>query len=253
MRTIADRSFLTERKKRGSMNKTQVLALLEENRNERGIAHWQKNGHADGGLESFGIGLTVLRKLAKKVGRDHALARELWATDVYDAKVLGLLIDEPKKLTREQAEKQVENLEDGMLAHVFSSCDATLAKTPIAFELARDWIDSPDEMRRRCGWGLIYELSKKNPEGMDDDFLLGLIERVDREIDNEPTWVRMAMGNALVGIGKRNLALNRAAARVAKRVGPIDFSDASPGGSRCDPFDPQKHLTNDHLKKKLTA
>lgn len=27
------------------MNKTQVLALLKENRNERGITNWKKGGH----------------------------------------------------------------------------------------------------------------------------------------------------------------------------------------------------------------
>ena len=39
-------------------------------------------------------------------------------------------------LTREQAERQVEQLHGGMLVHVFSSCDATLAKTPFVVELA---------------------------------------------------------------------------------------------------------------------
>lgn len=231
------------------MNKTQVLALLRENRNERGIANWKKGGHADGGLKSFGIGLTVLRKLAKQIGRDRALARKLWQADVYDAKVLGLLIDDPKQLTREQAEEQVEGLEAGMLAHVFSSCDATLAKAPIAFELARDWIESPDEVRRSCGWGLLYELSKKKPRGMDDAFLLECIDRVEKEIGGEPTSVRMAMAGALVGIGKRNKKLNRVAVKVAKQIGPIDFSDGS--GRKCDPFDPHKHLTSEYLKKKL--
>ena len=231
------------------MNKTQVLALLKENRNERGIANWKKGGHDAGGLKSFGIGLTVLRKLAKQVGRDRTLARKLWESDVYDAKVLGLLIDDPKQLTREQAEEQVEDLKDGMLAHVFSSCDATLAKAPIAFELACDWIESPDEMRKGCGWGLLYELSKKNPKGMDDEFLHGCIDRVEKEIDGEPTSVRMAMAGALIGIGKRNAKLNRAAVRVAKQVGPIDFTQDS--GRKCDPFDAHKHLTSEHVKKKL--
>lgn len=231
------------------MNKAQVFALLEGNRNERGIANWKKKGHGDSGMKSFGIGLTVLRKLAKKIGRDRALAHELWETDVYDAKVLGLLIDDPKQLTREQAEEQVENLAGGMLAHVFSSCDATLAKAPIAFDLACDWIKSRDEMRKRCGWGLLYELSKKNPSGMDDTFLLGCIDRVGEQIESEPTWVRMAMAGALVGIGKRNRTLNRAAVRVARQVGPIDFNDGS--GRKCDPFDPHKHLTSEYVKKKL--
>ncbi len=116
-----------------SMTKTQVLALLKENRNERGVANWKKPPRT---LKSFGIGLTQLRKLAKQLGRDHKLAQQLWKSDINDAKVVGLLIDDPKQVTREQAQKQVDGLHGGMLAHVFASCDATLAKTPFAFELA---------------------------------------------------------------------------------------------------------------------
>jgi 3-methyladenine DNA glycosylase AlkD len=54
------------------------------------------------------IGLTQLRKLGRKVGRDRKLARQLWDSNVYDAKVIGLLIDEPKMIARKQAERQVE-------------------------------------------------------------------------------------------------------------------------------------------------
>jgi len=116
------------------MTKTQVLSLLKENRNERGMAHWKKPGTKTGNLKSFGIGLTQLRKLAKQVGRDHKLAQQLWKSDIYDAKVIGLLIDDPKQLSREQAEEQVDELDAGLLSHVFASCDATLAKTSFAFE-----------------------------------------------------------------------------------------------------------------------
>lgn len=137
------------------MNGAQVMALLEANRNERGISHWQRLGAQTGTLKSFGIGLTVLRKLAKRIGRDHALALELWNSDVYDAKTIGLLIDDPKEITRAQAEAQVEQLQEGLLAHVFSSCDAALAKTPFVVELASDWMGSQDVERCSCGYGLL--------------------------------------------------------------------------------------------------
>ena len=55
----------------------------------------------------------------------------------------------------------------------------------------------------------------------------------------------MAMGGSLMNIGKRSRPLNKAALRVAKRVGPLHFDD------KCDPFDVEKHLTSDYLKKKL--
>ncbi|MBT6167983.1 MAG: hypothetical protein HOH94_10995 [Verrucomicrobia bacterium] len=231
------------------MTKSQVMSQLKENRNERGIANWTKRKINTGGLKSFGIGLTQLRKLAKQIGRDHELALKLWASDNHDAKVVSLLIDDPQKLTREQVEKQVEEIAAGHLAHVFSACDATLAKAPIAFELACDWMKNKDPIRRRCGYSLIYELSKKRrTKELTHEFLLSVIDQIRNRFESEDTWERMAMAGALVGMGKRNKTLNKEALKVAKKMGPIDFNE---GTGNCDPFDPVKHLTSDYLKKKL--
>ncbi len=199
------------------MTSADVFSLLEANRNERGIKNWEKKGPEAKGLISFGIGLTQLRKLAKRIGRNHDLALQLWDSDNYDAKIIGLLIDEPKKLTREQAESQVADVGMGLLAHVFSSCDATLAKAPFAFELADEWISNTDPMRRRCGYGLIYELSKviRNPE-LTDRFFLDCIERIRAQFGNEDLQTRLAMGSALMGIGKRNKTLNEVALSLAQ-------------------------------------
>lgn len=231
------------------MKKSEVLQLLKENADPRGIEHWKTKGEKGSGLKSFGIGLTRLRKMAKQIGRDHQLAQQLWKSNVYDAKVIGLLIDDPKSVTRAQAEFQVESLHGGYLSHVFASCDATLAKTPFAFDLACDWIESEDPVRRRCGYSLIYELSKKNPKGMDDEFLLALIEQIKRDIHGEEMWVRESMNAALMGIGKRNKKLNKAAVRAAKAIGPVDIDYGD--DNDCQPLDVIKHLTSDHLKEKL--
>ena len=174
---------------------------------------------------------------------------QLWESDVYDAKVIGLLIDEPKKLTREQAEQQVEELHEGMLTHVFSSCDATLAKTPWAFDLARDWMANEDPVRRRCGYGLLYELCKKNPRAMDDAYLLKRIDHIEKTIREEEMWVREAMAGALLGIGKRNKEMTTTTLRTARSIGPIDVDYGD--DNACEPVDVVKHLTSDHQRKKF--
>jgi 3-methyladenine DNA glycosylase AlkD len=230
------------------MKKTEVIALLKQNQNERGIEHWKKKPRT---LKSFGIGLTQLRKLAKQVGRDHKLALQLWKSDIYDAKVMGLLIDDPKQLSREQAEKQVEELNAGMLSHVFASCDATLAKAPFAFEIACDWMDSKDPVRRRCAYGLVYELCKKNIKAMDDAWFLERIEYIRDAIHGEEMWVRESMNGALIGIGKRNKRLNKAAIRAAKAIGPVDVDYGD--DNSCESVDVLKHLTSDYLKRKFSA
>jgi 3-methyladenine DNA glycosylase AlkD len=231
------------------MTKPEVLALLEANRDTRGETHWATMGKRTGGLASYGIGLTRLRGLAKQIGRDHNLALELWKEPNHDAKVIGLLIDDPKQLTRDQVEKQVDDAGAGMLGHVLSSCDATLAKSPLAFEIARDWMASKDPVRRSCGYGLVYELAKdQKDKRLTDEFFLVCVEKVAKTIATEENGVRVGMGGALISIGKRNKTLNAAAVKAAKAIGPIDFSD---GDRKCEPMDVLKHLTSDYLRSKL--
>ena len=61
-------------------------------------------------------------------------------------------------------------------------------------------------------------------------------------------WVRAAMQGSLMGIGKRSKALNKAAIKAVKAIGPIevDYGDTS-----CEPVDVLKHLTSDYVKQKL--
>ncbi|KAA5539424.1 DNA alkylation repair protein [Roseiconus nitratireducens] len=232
-----------------SWSKSQVISLLRENQDERGVTHWQKRAKQATGLSSFGIGLTKLRKLAKQIGREPKLAAQLWKSDIYDAKVIAILIDDPKAISKEQAERQVEQINAGMLSHVFASCDAPLAKSPIAFELAEEWMNSQDEVRRRCGYSLLYELSKRKVKAMDDDYCLQRIADIREHIHDEPMWVREAMNTALMGLGKRNKTLNQAAIKAAKAIGPvqIDYGD----DNQCQPLDVLKHLTSDYVKNKF--
>lgn len=219
--------------------KAEVLAYLKREQDPRGMEHWKAHRNGAGGLDSFGIGLTRLRKYAKTLGRDAKLAGQLWKTKVYEAKVLALLIDEPKLMTIEQAEAQVEELQGGYLAHVFSSCDATLAKAPFVLELLEKWVRSKDPVRRRCGYGLLYEVSKwKKKSAPADSMFLEHVDRIDRTQAKQPLQVRISMAGCLMGIGGRSVKLHRAALRAANSIGPIDFD---PDG-RCDPFDAAKHL-----------
>lgn len=189
-----------------------------------------------------------MRKLAKKVGKNHELAAELWESENYDAKVISLLIDDPNKMTEEQMERQVEDLNAGHLAHVFSSCGAPLAKAPFVKDLAEKWILSDDKVRRKCGYGLLHEMTKwKNKKALGDDYLAGYIEHIKNTIDGQDPDIQLAMGHALMGIGIRNRELHAPALELAKQIGPIDFD---PNGS-CKPYDVVKHLTSNYVKEKL--
>jgi len=228
------------------MKKSEIQTWLKENRDPRGIARWKEKNKAAGGLGSYGIGLTKLRKFAKEVGRDRRLARQLWSSRNHEMKILALLVDDPKTLSMEQAERQVEQLDGGYLEHVFSSCDATLAKTPFVVELAEKWMKSKDPVRLRCGYGLLYEISKdKRKSAPDEQYFLERIARIERSYQAQDVPVRMSMAGALMGIGMRTKKLNTAALKVAKKIGSIPHSPT------CEPFDVVKHLDGDHARKKF--
>ncbi len=229
------------------MKKNEVFKLLDDNKNQRGIENWKKMNRSN--LNSFGIGLTVLRKLAKKIGRNAELAAELWETDNYDARIISMLIDDPKKITREQIEAQVEQLEGGYLCHVFSSCDATLGKTDFVLDLIKDWIPGNDETRKRCGYGLLYELSKsKKKNAPDDQYFSGYLRYIEQHYAEADKQVLLAMGVAVQGIGHRNKYLHGHALALAKKIGPIDFNEE---GQHCDPYDVAKNLSSEYLINKF--
>ena len=230
------------------MIESEVLDYLKTHQDARGIAHWKKHAEKSGGLSNYGVGLTKLRKFAKTIGKDAQLAEKLWQSSVYEMKTIALLIDDPKKMTIEQAETQVDQLQGGYLAHVFSSCDATLAKTPFVVELADKWIASDDPTRQGCGYGFLYEVAKsKKKSAPAEAYFLNHIAIIQASYRGQSISVLLGMTGALVAIGKRSKVLNAAALNLAQSIGPIEFD---PDG-RCDPFDAVKHLTSDYVSQKL--
>lgn len=223
------------------MNSAEVIQLLKDKQNLNG----SRISDSPGDLECLGIGLTTLRKLGKQIGRDHELALELWQSNVYEARIMSLLIDDPKQITREQVENQVENLQEGALAHVFSACNASLAKADFVVELADSWIASADPMRRRCGYGLLSEIANsKKKSAPDDEYFLNHMKLIEKKYA-ETGEIHGAY--SVLCMGKRNVKLNTAAIKLAKKLGTIEWESET----ACEPFDLIGHLTKDHLKKRL--
>ena len=227
------------------MTTTEVLKLLEENKNEKGIKHWENSGDKD--MDSFGIGVTQLKKLAKKIGKDHELAMELWEYPNYDVKTISTLIDDPKQVTKKQAEAQVEDAEMWLLS--YSYCSNLLSKVDFQKELAVEWTTSGDDIKRRCAYLLLYNIAKDDKQ-LNDNFFESYISLIKEKIQVEENLVKDAMNNALLMIGQRNKSLNDKAIEAAKNIGKIDINY---GDNSCQPFDVVQHLTSERVQKKLTS
>ena len=221
----------------------EILQLLKDNANDRGIAHWERNGVA--GMKSFGIGLTQLKKIAKPYRNSDELADALFEENYYDAKVFACLIWNGKTMSREKIESIANRCEYWSLSHVFSS--VTLAKSPIQMELFDDWRNSDDPTRRRLAFALVYNLAgAKNKVA--DAFFEGALKQIKSNIHSEENFVKDAMNNAVLGIGRRNASLHQKALEVAKENGiiEVDYGDNS-----CQALDVAKHLNSPLVRKKF--
>jgi 3-methyladenine DNA glycosylase AlkD len=227
------------------MSPDEVLALLERSRDERGERHWQRTRGGEG-LRSFGIGLTRLRALAREVGKDHALAQQLWQSDCYDARVVGCLIEDPKKMTGEQVEARVSQVSHWHMTHVWCTCGAPLAKAPFAAELALRWRQSEEATRRRCAFLLLYELASSKK--LDDAWFEPFLVQIGRDIRGEENWVKDAMNACLLEVGKRSRALNERALALAEAYWPIEVDY---GDNSCEVPDVRRHLRSPRLQEKL--
>jgi len=175
------------------------------------------------GMERFGIrvgqgyGLSApkLHSMAKRIGKDHALAHELWETGIHDARLLACLVDDPKQVTEEQMERWVSGFDSWDVCD--NCCGYLFDNTPFAHGKVVDWSARDEEYVKRAAFSLIAYLAIHDKKASDEKFL-AFLPIIEREAADGRNFVKKAVNWALRGIGKRNLSLNRAAIETAERI-----------------------------------
>lgn len=72
------------------------MAVLTKPADVASVLAWRYGLPTD---KAFGISVAALRKYAKALGPDHALAMQLWKTGWLDARILASFLAEPRQLT----------------------------------------------------------------------------------------------------------------------------------------------------------
>jgi 3-methyladenine DNA glycosylase AlkD len=191
----------------------------------------------------LGVSAPNLRRLAKEVGRDHALAGKLWTTGIHDARVLAALIDDPAKVTKRQMEEWAGDFNSWAVCD--AACGCLFDKTPYAWDKAVEWTGREPEYVKRAGFVLMAALAvhdKKAPDERFEAFLPLLVQHA----TDERNFVKKAVNWALRQIGKRNRRLNRLAIRTAGQIRQIDCRSA-----RWIASDALRELTSDKVRGRL--
>lgn len=163
--------------------------------------------------DDHAVNLTKLRAVAKRFGMDTALARELWATDVTEARLLTTLIGRPKEFERDELDAMLRSsrtpkVHDWLVNYV-------VKKSRHAEDLRTAWLEDADPVVASAGWALTSERVAKKPEGLDLDALLDTIEA---ELKDAPERLQWAMNMTLAYIGIHAPALRDRAVAIGERL-----------------------------------
>lgn len=175
------------------------------------------------GMERFGIdastalGLSVpqVRAVARRAGRNQALAEELWASGVHEARWLASLVADPLKISRSTMDRWTRDF------HSWDVCDACCCnlfdRTPHAWAKIPKWAADKREYVRRAAFATLAGIAVHDKTAPDQLFLdsFALIEQYAFDDRN---FVRKAVNWALRNIGKRNARLLAAAIACAERI-----------------------------------
>lgn len=175
------------------------------------------------GEKRLGVRVPEMRKLAKEIGRNHELSRELWKTGIPDARILAGMIGEPEKLTDAQMEEWVQDFNSWDVCD--QVCMNLFDKSPLAWKKVYDWSEREEEFVKRAAFALIACLAWHDKEEQDEKFIT-LLSLIEREATDDRNYVRKAVNWALRHIGKRNQALNQAAIAAAKKIKQLDSKSA---------------------------
>lgn len=168
-----------------------------------------------------GTQLGDLRKIAKEIRKDHALAMELWHTGEYIPRQLALLIMDPKLLSQavideldqdmqQHADREQLQLADWLMAN-------QLAKNKQTITLMQSWRDSASVLQRRLFWyyqGRLRWTGQTPPD--DTEELLSLIEA---RIKEEQPAVQWAMNFTAAQIGIFQEKYRQRCIELGERIG----------------------------------
>jgi 3-methyladenine DNA glycosylase AlkD len=164
---------------------------------------------------AFGVSAPALHRLARRIGRDHHLAQELWRTGIHEARSIAILIDVAEKVTPRQMERWAKDFDAWDL--VDAACCYLFAFAKPAWGKVSEWSCREEEFVKRAAFSLIAYLSYKDKVSPDARFE-ACLRLIEREAHDPRNFVKKAVNWALRNIGKRNLRLNRAAIRAAERI-----------------------------------
>jgi 3-methyladenine DNA glycosylase AlkD len=190
----------------------------------------------------YGVTFGDLAGLRKRIKTNQALAQELWATGVHEARLLATMVADPRLIDQALLDQWSADLRGHVLADAFAGL---VGYSPAARDCMERWIDVDDEWIGRVGWHLLSRLALNNsdlPPAYFEPYLL----RIQQIIHSQKNRIKEAMNNALIAIGTRGSELESQALRVASAIGKVEVDH---GQTHCKTPDARAYILKVRTRK----
>jgi 3-methyladenine DNA glycosylase AlkD len=194
-----------------------------------GIESYKKTMVRHGAKEPiFGVKIEEMKKIQKRIKKDHQLALDLYDTGISDAMYLAGLIADEMKMTKKDLQRWIEQAS----FHLHRECTVpwVAAESRFGRELALKWIESKKEPIAAAGWATLTSLvSIKDDADLDIAELTKLLDRVGKTIHEQPNRVRYVMNCFVIAVGSYVMSLTEFAKRTATKIGTVsvDMGDTA--------------------------
>jgi len=193
------------------MTKKEVLTQLESLGDEKRRKHNIKAGAHE---NQFGVKMGDIRKIAKQIKTDHKLALQLWKTGNIEARMVAILIMEPKKLTADEIDQMVRSVK---FAYVADWLYSYVVKTHADIEaLRQQWMTDDHPMAARFGWSATASRVIKKPDGLD---MPALLDRIEAEMADAAPETQWTMNTCLGEIGIQHAKHRKRVLKIGEKLG----------------------------------
>ncbi|QOY91895.1 DNA alkylation repair protein [Paludibaculum fermentans] len=185
--------------------------------------------------EALGVSMANIQSIAKRLGRSHELAAALWATGVYEARMLTAFVDDPTEVTPAQMDRWCRDFDNWGICDTLCFC--LFDRTPHAWAKVAQWGARDEEFIKRAGFALLASLAGHDKESGDEPFLASL-PLIESAAFDDRNFVKKGVSWALRGLGRRGPDVCQAALVVARRL-----ADSTHPGARWVGRDALRDLT----------
>jgi len=201
---------------------TEVMKELRAKGTAQNVKVYKRHG---AGENVYGVSFADVRKLAKRIGRDHDLASRLWDSGNVDARILATMVADPRELKSSTANTWLKDVHYYVLSDQLAEL---ISHSPIAIKKMEQLMASPGEFQRACGY-MVLASALKNGVTVPDEDCSRYLRVIEAEIHDSPNRARYSMNNAVIAVGIYKPSLTREAEAAAARIGEVmvDHGDTS--------------------------